>query len=78
MFKEALVIVTLLTGIMTFPASAKDKQILEHISISAIAATPTMLEEAIAKIANKNNASSWEITSMRFDDNSTATAVLYK
>lgn len=44
MFKEALVMVTLLTGIMTFTASAKDKQVLEHISVSSIAASLAVLE----------------------------------
>ncbi|HAW0773600.1 TPA: DUF1471 domain-containing protein, partial [Escherichia coli] len=29
-------------------------------------------------IARKYNASSWKVTSMRIDNNSTATAVLYK
>ncbi len=36
------------------------------------------LEDAIANIAKKHDASSWKITSMRIDNNSTATAVLYK
>ncbi|WP_249820696.1 YdgH/BhsA/McbA-like domain containing protein, partial [Escherichia coli] len=37
-----------------------------------------VLEDAIADIARKYNASSWKVTSMRIDNNSTATAVLYK
>ena len=39
---------------------------------------PTVLENAIADMARKYNASSWKVTSMRIDNNSTATAVLYK
>ncbi|HCO0634346.1 TPA: DUF1471 domain-containing protein, partial [Escherichia coli] len=40
--------------------------------------SPTVLEDTIADIARKYNASSWKVTSMRIDNNSTATAVLYK
>ncbi|WP_207211041.1 YdgH/BhsA/McbA-like domain containing protein, partial [Escherichia coli] len=47
-------------------------------SVSSVSASPTVLENAIADMARKYNASSWKVTSMRIDNNSTATAVLYK
>ncbi|KAA2198901.1 DUF1471 domain-containing protein [Escherichia coli] len=60
------------------PVYADDKIILKHISVSSVSASPTVLENAIADMARKYNASSWKVTSMRIDNNSTATAVLYK
>ncbi|WP_241363320.1 YdgH/BhsA/McbA-like domain containing protein, partial [Escherichia coli] len=48
------------------------------LSVSWSHYPPTVLEDTIADIARKYNASSWKVTSMRIDNNSTATAVLYK
>ena len=78
MFKKYFLFVTLLSGAMVFSTHADDKIVLKRVSVSSVAASPTVLEDAIADIARKLNASSWKITSMRIDDNSTATAVLYK
>lgn len=78
MFKKPVLFATLLSGVMAFSTNADDKIILKHISVSSVSASPTVLEDAIADIARKYNASSWEVTSMRIDNNSTATAVLYK
>ena len=78
MFKKTVLFATLLSGVMTFSANADDKVVLKHVSVSSISASPTVLEDAIANISKKHDASSWKITSMRIDNNSTATAVLYK
>ncbi len=78
MFKKTVLFATLLSGIMAFSANADDKVVLKHVSVSSISVSPTVLEDAIANIAKKHDASSWKITSMRIDNNSTATAVLYK
>ncbi|EBG2476582.1 DUF1471 domain-containing protein, partial [Salmonella enterica subsp. enterica] len=51
---------------------------VEYISVSAVAATPSMLEDAIARLAKSKQASSWKITSMRIDNTGYATAILYK
>ena len=77
MFKKSVLFATLLSGVMAFSTNADDKIILKHISVSSVSA-PTVLEDAIADMARKYNASSWKVTSMRIDNNSTATAVLYK
>lgn len=76
MFKKSVLFATLLSGVMAFSTNADDKIILKHISVSSV--SPTVLENAIADMARKYNASSWKVTSMRIDNNSTATAVLYK
>ncbi|HFP9857728.1 TPA: reactive chlorine resistance periplasmic protein RclB [Escherichia coli] len=82
MFKKSVLFATLLSGVMAFSTNADDKIILKHISVSSVSASasasPTVLENAIADMARKYNASSWKVTSMRIDNNSTATAVLYK
>ncbi|KJT44056.1 hypothetical protein SEEH3101_06051, partial [Salmonella enterica subsp. enterica serovar Heidelberg str. 607310-1] len=39
---------------------------------------PSMLEDAIARLAQSKQASSWKITSMRIDNTGYATAILYK
>ncbi|EQO05097.1 hypothetical protein G701_00341, partial [Escherichia coli HVH 25 (4-5851939)] len=78
MFKKSVLFATLLSVVMAFSTNADDKIILKHISVSSVSASPTVLEDAIADIARKYNASSWKVTSMRIDNNSTATAVLYK
>ncbi|HFU4283954.1 TPA: reactive chlorine resistance periplasmic protein RclB [Escherichia coli] len=81
MFKKSVLFATLLSGVMAFSTNADDKIILKHISVSSVSsvsASPTVLEDAIADMARKYNASSWKVTSMRIDNNSTATAVLYK
>ena len=77
MFKKSVLFATLLSGVMAFSTNADDKIILKHISVSSVSASPTVLEDAIADMARKYNAS-WKVTSMRIDNNSTATAVLYK
>ncbi|HDI5774621.1 TPA: DUF1471 domain-containing protein, partial [Salmonella enterica subsp. enterica serovar Paratyphi C] len=51
---------------------------VEYISVSAVSATPSMLEDAIARLAQSKQASSWKITSMRIDNTGYATAILYK
>ena len=78
MFKKSVLFATLLSGVMAFSTNADDKIILKHISVSSVSASPTVLEDSIADMARKYNASSWKVTSMRIDNNSTATAVLYK
>ncbi|EFN7882998.1 DUF1471 domain-containing protein [Escherichia coli] len=78
MFKKTILLATLLSGVMAFSTNADDKIVLKHVSVSSVSASPTVLEDAIADIARKHDASSWKITSMRIDNNSTATAVLYK
>ncbi|EOW1855768.1 reactive chlorine resistance periplasmic protein RclB [Escherichia sp. Marseille-Q3837] len=78
MFKKTVLFAMLLSGIMAFSTNADDKIVLKHVSVSSVSASPTVLEDAIADIARKHDASSWKITSMRIDNNSTATAVLYK
>ncbi|EHK1283279.1 DUF1471 domain-containing protein [Escherichia coli] len=75
MFKKSVLFATLLSGVMAFSTNADDKIILKHISVSSVSASPTVLEDTIADIARKYNASSWKVTSMRIDNNSTATAV---
>ncbi|EGZ0627644.1 DUF1471 domain-containing protein [Escherichia coli] len=73
MFKKSVLFATLLSGVMAFSTNADDKIILKHISVSSVSASPTVLEDTIADIARKYNASSWKVTSMRIDNNSTAT-----
>ncbi|HFU9912676.1 TPA: reactive chlorine resistance periplasmic protein RclB [Escherichia coli] len=72
MFKKSVLFATLLSGVMAFSTNADDKIILKHISVSSVSASPTVLEDAIADMARKYNASSWKVTSMRIDNNSTA------
>ncbi|MCX9063413.1 DUF1471 domain-containing protein [Citrobacter portucalensis] len=40
--------------------------------------SPSVVEDAIAKLAQEKNATSWKITSMRIDSSTHATAILYK
>ncbi|WP_248791932.1 reactive chlorine resistance periplasmic protein RclB [Escherichia coli] len=70
MFKKSVLFATLLSGVMAFSTNADDKIILKHISVSSVSASPTVLENAIADMARKYNASSWKVTSMRIDNNS--------
>lgn len=58
MFKKSVLFATLLSGVMAFSTNADDKIILKHISVSSVSASPTVLEDAIADIARKYNASS--------------------
>lgn len=51
---------------------------LAHVSVSAISAAPSDVEEDIAKLAQEKLASSWKITSMRIDSSTYVTAILYK
>ncbi|MET2732099.1 reactive chlorine resistance periplasmic protein RclB [Escherichia coli] len=67
MFKKSVLFATLLSGVMAFSTNADDKIILKHISVSSVSASPTVLEDTIADIARKYNASSWKVTSMRID-----------
>lgn len=78
MLRFSLFISLLLSSLAVFSVNASTQNILEHISVSAISGTPSMLEDSIMKIANEKNATAWEITSMRIDSNSYATAILYK
>ena len=64
MFKKSVLFATLLSGVMAFSTNADDKIILKHISVSSVSASPTVLENAIADMARKYNASSWKVTSM--------------
>ncbi|HEF0123201.1 DUF1471 domain-containing protein [Citrobacter sp. FDAARGOS_156] len=51
---------------------------LAHVSVSAISAAPSDVEEDIATLAQEKLASSWKITSMRIDSSTYVTAILYK
>ncbi|EAQ4581481.1 DUF1471 domain-containing protein [Salmonella enterica subsp. enterica serovar Poona] len=78
MLKITMLITSLLATPLAFSASAQPITGTEHISVSAISATPSMLEDAIARLAKSKNASSWKITSMRIGNTGYATAILYK
>jgi len=51
---------------------------LAHVSVSAVSAAPSDVEEDIAKLAQEKLASSLKITSMRIDSSTYVTAILYK
>ncbi|AGR57722.1 DUF1471 domain-containing protein [Salmonella bongori] len=78
MLKITTLIASLLAAPLAFSASTQPLTEVEYISVSAIAATPSMLENAIAQLAQSKQASSWKITSMRIDNTGYATAILYK
>ncbi len=78
MLKALLLMSTLLTAQVTFSALAQRPMEVARVSVSAIAATPSAVEDAIAKLAQEKNATSWKITSMRIDSSTHATALLYK
>ncbi|EAT5890681.1 DUF1471 domain-containing protein [Salmonella enterica] len=74
-----LKVTTLIASLLAAPlAFAQPLTNVEYISVSAVAATPSMLEDAIARLAQNKQASSWKITSMRIDNTGYATAILYK
>ena len=75
-FKSTLLMTALLTAPVTFSALAQTE--VAHVSVSGIADSPSVIEDAIAKLAQENNATSWKITSMRSDSSTHATAILYK
>lgn len=77
MLKVTTLIASLLAAPLAFSASAQPLTD-EYISVSAVSATPSMLEDAIARLAQSKQASSWKITSMRIDNTGYATAILYK
>ncbi|EAA7088669.1 DUF1471 domain-containing protein [Salmonella enterica subsp. enterica serovar Koketime] len=82
MLKVTTLIASLFAAPLAFSASASASAQpltdVEYISVSAVAATPSMLEDAIARLAKSKQASSWKITSMRIDNTGYATAILYK
>ncbi|EPB0045557.1 reactive chlorine resistance periplasmic protein RclB [Salmonella enterica subsp. enterica serovar Derby] len=80
MLKITTLIASLLAAPLAFSASASAQPLtdVEYISVSAVSATPSMLEDAIARLAQSKQASSWKITSMRIDNTGYATAILYK
>ncbi|WP_000916987.1 reactive chlorine resistance periplasmic protein RclB [Escherichia coli] len=78
MLKNSLLITALLTAPVTFSALAQQPVEVARVSVSAIAAAPSVVEDTIAKLAREKNATSWKITSMRIDGNTHATAILYK
>ncbi|ELE6251252.1 DUF1471 domain-containing protein [Salmonella enterica] len=78
MLKITILIASLLAAPLAFSASTQPLTHVEHISVSAVSATPSMLEDAIARLAKRKHASSWKITSMRIDNTGYATAILYK
>ncbi|EHZ2637914.1 DUF1471 domain-containing protein [Salmonella enterica] len=77
MLKVTTLIASLLAAPLAFSASAQPLTGVEYISVSAVSATPSMLEDAIARLAQSKQASS-KITSMRIDNTGYATAILYK
>ncbi|ELY4905871.1 DUF1471 domain-containing protein [Salmonella enterica] len=77
MLKVTTLIASLLAAPLAFSASAQPLTGVEYISVSAVSATPSMLEDA-ARLAQSKQASSWKITSMRIDNTGYATAILYK
>ncbi len=77
MLKVTTLIASLLAAPLAFSVSAQPLDV-EYISVSAVSATPSMLEDAIARLAQSKQASSWKITSMRIDNTGYATAILYK
>ncbi|EIE9116162.1 DUF1471 domain-containing protein [Salmonella enterica] len=78
MLKVTTLIASLLAAPLAFSASAQQLTDVEYISVSAVSATQSMLEDAIARLAQSKQASSWKITSMRIDNTGYATAILYK
>ncbi|EAA7352264.1 DUF1471 domain-containing protein [Salmonella enterica subsp. enterica] len=78
MLKVTTLIASLLAAPLAFSASAQPLTDVEYISVSAVSATPSMFEDAIARLAQSKQASSWKITSMRIDNTGYATAILYK
>lgn len=78
MLKITTLIASLLAAPLAFSATAQPLTDVEYISVSAVSATPSMFEDAIARLAQSKQASSWKITSMRIDNTGYATAILYK
>ncbi|POT28066.1 hypothetical protein C3433_02885 [Citrobacter freundii] len=76
MFKPTLLMTALLTVPVTFSALAQTE--VAHVSVSTVSGSPSVIEDAIAKLAQEKNATSWKITSMRIDSSTHATAILYK
>lgn len=76
MFKTTLLMTALLTAPVTFSVLAQTE--VAHVSVSAVSGTPSVVEDAIAKLAQEKKATSWKITSMRIDSSIHATAILYK
>ncbi|MDA8514452.1 MULTISPECIES: reactive chlorine resistance periplasmic protein RclB [unclassified Citrobacter] len=78
MVKTTLLMTTLLAAPVTFSVQAQTPTELAHVTVSAVSAAPSVVEAAIAKLAQEKQASSWKITSMRIDSSTYATAILYK
>ncbi|EOG4767228.1 DUF1471 domain-containing protein [Salmonella enterica subsp. enterica serovar Newport] len=78
MLKLALLLSTLIAAQTALATDIPSKEVLGYVSVSGIAATPDTLEMRIAKLAKYKQASDWKITSMQIDNNSFATALLYK
>lgn len=69
MLKVTTLIASLLAAPLAFSASAQPLTDVEYISVSAVSATPSMLEDAIARLAQSKQ---------RIDNTGYATAILYK
>ena len=76
MFKTTLLMTSLLSSRVTFYVLAQTEVAL--VRLSAVSGTPSVVEDAIAKLAQEKKATSWKITSMRIDSSTHATAILYK
>lgn len=77
MLKTSLLLTALLTAPVTFSALAQQPVEVARVSVSAIAAAPSVVEHAIARLAQEKG-NFWKITSMRIDSSTHATAILYK
>ncbi|MBT0364607.1 hypothetical protein ISO82_14315 [Morganella morganii subsp. morganii] len=58
MLKNSLLITALLTAPVTFSALAQQPVEVARVSVSAIAAAPSVVEDTIAKLAQEKNATS--------------------
>ncbi|KYE91704.1 reactive chlorine resistance periplasmic protein RclB, partial [Salmonella enterica] len=75
MLKVTTLIASFLAAPLACSASAQPLTDVEYFSVSAVSATPSMLEDSIARLAQSIQASSWNITSMRIDNTGYATAI---
>ena len=57
MFKTTLLMTALLTAPVTFSVLAQTE--VAHVSVSAVSGTPSVVEDAIAKLAQEKKATSW-------------------
>lgn len=59
MFKSTLLMTALLTAPVTFSALAQTE--VAHVSVSAVSGSPSVMEDAIAKLAQEKNATSGKL-----------------